>query len=70
MTDRERQFASLGFEYAEGIDHPSVKVIIVPTTGREIHRTETGWECQPRNDNYWKEFDDLLDAVKFACLTN
>jgi len=111
MTDRERQFATLGFEYAEGIDLTSV--IIVPSTGREIRKkqvvmrtTRTGeqsivssstddleevlhhylsgpdgpavgsrfadyaivdvWECQPWNDNYWKEFTDLLDAVKFA----
>lgn len=65
MTDRERQFAALGFEYAEGIDY--AQVVIVPTTGREIRKTERGtWECQPWNDNYWKEFDDLLEAARFA----
>lgn len=65
MTNRERQFAAIGFEYAEGID--SAKVVRVPTTGREIRKTSRGtWEAQPWNDNYWKEFDDLLDAAKFA----
>ena len=64
MTDRERQFAAIGFGYAEGID--LAKVVIVPSTGREIRRTKSGWEAQPWNDNYWQEFDDLLDAAKFA----
>jgi len=64
MTDRERQFAALGWHYAEGID--SADTITVPHTGREIRRTEHGWECQPWNDNYWQEFADLLDAAKFA----
>ena len=65
MTNRERQFASLGFEYAEGIEQADR--IIVPPTGREIRKTEQGtWECQPWNDNYWKEFDDLIEAIKFA----
>jgi hypothetical protein len=65
MTDRERQFAAIGFEYAEGIDLASV--VIVPTTGREIRKNASGkWEAQPWNDNYWSEFDDLLDAARFA----
>lgn len=65
MTNRERQFAALGWEYCEGIDHASV--VIVPSTGREIRKLPNGkWECQPHNDNYWKQFDDLLDAAKFA----
>jgi len=65
MTNRERQFASLGFEYAEGIDLASV--VMVPTTGREIRKNASGkWEAQPWNDNYWSEFDDLLDAARFA----
>lgn len=65
MTNRERQFAELGFEYAEGIE--SAKVVRVPSTGREIRRTDDGrWECQPWNDNYWRAFDDLLDAARFA----
>lgn len=65
MTDREREFAAIGFEYSEGID--SASVVIVPSTGREIRKTSRGtWEAQPRNDNYWKEFADLLDAAKFA----
>jgi len=66
MTDREREFASLGFEYAEGIEQPQVKMVIVPTTGREIRRVKGGWESQPWNDNYWRTFADLLDAVRFA----
>jgi hypothetical protein len=64
MTDRERQFADLGFEYAEGID--LANIIAVPSTGREIRRTKRGWESQPWNDNYWCEFADLLDAATFA----
>lgn len=65
MTNKEREFAALGFEYAEGIDRASV--VIVPGTGREIRKTSSGtWEAQPWNDNYWNEFDDLLDAVRFA----
>lgn len=65
MTNREREFASLGIEYAEGIERSNV--VHVPSTGREIRKTQEGkWECQPWNDNYWKEFDDLLEALKFA----
>lgn len=65
MTDRERELARLGFEYAEGIERASV--ITVPSTGREIRKTPRGtWECNPWNDNYWKEFPDLLDAIRFA----
>ena len=65
MTNRERQFTDLGFHYAEGIDNASV--VTVPSTGREVRKNKRGkWEAQPHNDNYWKEFDDLLDALKFA----
>lgn len=64
MTDRERQFAELGFEYAEGID--LARVVIAPHSNREIRRVSRGWECQPWNDNYWRTFADLLDAVRFA----
>jgi hypothetical protein len=64
MTDRERQFCELGWDYAEGID--SAKVVIVPTSGREIRRVDEGWEAQPWNDNYWRTFPDLLDAARFA----
>lgn len=65
MTNRERQFANLGFEYAEGIDHASV--VTVPATGREIRKNSRGhWEAQPWNDNYYREFSDLLDAATFA----
>jgi len=65
MTDREREFAALGFEYAEGIEQANR--VIIPSTGREIRRTKTGkWEAQPWNDNYWKSFADVLDAIRFA----
>lgn len=65
MTDREREFASLGLEYAEGIDR--ARRVTIPSTGREARKTDRGtWEVQPWNDNYWLEFDDLLDAVKAA----
>lgn len=65
MTDREREFAALGWEFAEGIDQASV--VIVPSTGREIRKTSRGtWEAQPWDDNYWREFCDLLDAARFA----
>jgi hypothetical protein len=34
-------------------------------TGREVRRTRRGtWEVQPKGDNYWREFADLLDAVR------
>jgi hypothetical protein len=65
MTNRERQFAALGMEYAEGIDNAIT--VIVPSTGREIRKSgKNTWEAQPWNDNYWIDFADLLDAVKFA----
>lgn len=65
MTERERQFCELGWEYCEGIDLAAV--VIVPATGREIRKTARGtWECQPWNDNYWEEFEDLLEAARFA----
>jgi len=63
MTNRERQFAALGLEYAEGIDR--AKRINLPT-GRQIYRVSHGWEAQPWDDNYWRIFADLLDAVRFA----
>lgn len=65
MTDNERKFASIGWGYCEGIELSST--IIVPETGRQINKKKNGkWECQPFNDNYWAEFDDLFDAAKFA----
>jgi hypothetical protein len=65
MTERERAFASLGFEYAEGIDRASV--VKIPATNREARKKANGkWEVQPWNDNYWLVFDDLLDAIKAA----
>lgn len=63
MTDRERQFCRLGLEYASNIEF--AKVVELPT-GREVRKVGGKWEVQPYNDNYWKQFDDLLDAVKFG----
>jgi len=64
MTNRERQFATLGFEYAEGIERSKVIRLL---NGREIRKTKDGkWECQPPLDNYWNAFNDLLDAIRFA----
>ena len=40
MTDRERAYAAAGFEYAEGIE--LANVVIVPTTGREVRKTDRG----------------------------
>ncbi len=64
MTDKEREYASLGFHHAEGIER--AERITVPTTGRYIVKKGDGWECQPHNDNYWKTFDNLPDAIRFA----
>ena len=67
MTDRERQYAALGYEYAEGIER--AKVVYLPS-GREVRRIgeigESIWEVQPHNDNYWVSFDDLIEAIKFG----
>lgn len=68
MTNREKEFFALGWEYCEGID--SASKVIVPATGREIRRTDDGWASQPWNDNYWRTFADLLDAAKFATPAN
>lgn len=63
MTNRERRLASLGFEYAEGIER--FHVITIPGTGREVRKTARGtWEVQPWNDNYWLEFDDIVAAIR------
>lgn len=65
MTNREREFMAAGFDNCEGIE--SASRVIVPSTGREIRKTEHGtWEAQPWNDNYWQEFTDVLDALRFA----
>jgi DNA-binding XRE family transcriptional regulator len=65
MTNRERDYAALGIEYAEGIERADR--VTVPSTGREVRRTKRGtWEAQPWNDNYWQEFNSLLDALRFA----
>lgn len=65
MTNKEREFASIGWNYCEGIEE--AKVIVVPETGRQIIKNNKGlWECQPHNDNYWKSFENLIDAAKFA----
>ena len=62
MTNREREYAALGYEYAEGIEYANVVTL---HSGREVRRTENDtWEVQPWNDNYWLEFDDLIDAIK------
>ena len=61
MTDRERQYYELGYEYAEGIER--CKVVLLPS-GREIRKVGKKWEVQPHNDNYWLTFDDLIDAIK------
>ena len=63
MTNREREFAALGMEYAEGIE--SAKAVHLPS-GRMVNRVARGWESQPWNDNYWRTFCDLLDAIRFA----
>ncbi len=66
MTERERQFAELGLEYAEGIDH--CKVIRLPS-GRAVRKKDNGkWEAQPWDGERWEEFDDLLDAVRSATI--
>jgi hypothetical protein len=65
MTNRERDFAKLGWEHAANIEELA-QCVIVPTTGREVRRVEGGWEAQPWNDNYWCVFADLLDAATFA----
>lgn len=63
MTNRDRAFAALGFEYSEGIDRADV--VTIPATGREVRKTKKGkWEVQSHNDNTWLEFDDLLDAIR------
>lgn len=63
MTDRERQFARVGLHYSEGIERSNI--VNLPN-GREVRRVKGKWEVQPHNDNYWKQFDDLLNAVKFG----
>ena len=64
MTNREREYASLGIEYAEGIE--LARVIRLPS-GREVRQVSPGcWEAQPPNDNYWKQFDDCLAVCRFA----
>ena len=65
MTDRERKLASLGFEYAEGIERASV--ITIPSTGREVRKVgENCWESQPPTDNYWRRFRSVVAAIRFA----
>ena len=63
MTNREREFYNLGFEYCEGIEF--AQTIIIPSTGRQIRKVNSeSWEVQPKNDNYWLKFDNLVDAIK------
>ncbi len=62
MTNRERELASLGFEYAEGIER--AEVIFLPN-GREVRKTDIDtWEVQPVGDNYWLEFLDVIEAIR------
>jgi len=64
MTNREREYAGLGYEYAEGIERAKVVVL---HSGREVRKVGEGlWEVQPWNDNYWVRFDDLVEAIKFG----
>ena len=64
MTDRERKLASLGFEYAEGIERANV--VVIPSTGREVRKVNGKWEAQPPDDNYWRRFGDVVAAIRFA----
>jgi hypothetical protein len=65
VTNQERELASLGIEYAEGIER--ARVVIIPSTGREVRKTDRGtWEVQPRDDNYWREFGSVVEAVRFG----
>lgn len=64
MTNKESIYAKLGFEYAEGIEQ--VSKISLPWNGRYIYKTDEGWQAQPHNDNYWREFVKLEDAIKFS----
>lgn len=64
MTERERAWASIGYEYAEGIDRMGC---IVRPDGREIRRNaDGGWETQPAADNYWCAFADAMTAAWWA----
>ena len=68
MTDRERQFAELGIEYSEWIE---LSEVIVLESGREVRKTKKNtWEVQPWNDNYWLEFEDIIDAIKAGIRPN
>jgi hypothetical protein len=61
MADREREYADLGVEYAEGIEE--ARVVEVPSTGRIICRRGRTWWVQPRGDNYWVGAANLFDAL-------
>ncbi len=54
MTNREREYDSL--------EH----TVEVSATGRNIYKKPDGWECQPHNDNYWRLFATLPEAIRFA----
>jgi hypothetical protein len=65
MTDREREFARLGLEYAEGIE--ACQAFQVPATGRLVRKTAHGtWAAQPWDDVCWLEFSDPLLALAAA----
>ena len=62
MTNRERELSVLGYEYAEGIERAKTITLL---SGREVRKIgDSKWEVQPWNDNYWKEFDDVVEAIK------
>jgi len=71
MTAREREFAALGIENAEGIEQAAI--VILPS-GRQVFRIADGrgrpcWEVQPWDDNYWLQFCKPTVGVGFISLT-
>jgi hypothetical protein len=61
MTNKEREYASLGYEHAVGIEQASTVWLL---SGRQVFKKGDQWEVQPWNDNYWLTFDNLIDAIK------
>jgi len=63
---------NLDSEYSKGVEDQDI--FWIPSTNREVIKTDDGWKSQPWNDNYWREFSSLDDAVKFAtpvpCVSN
>jgi len=62
MTNSEKQFAELGYEYATNIEQS--KIVHMWHNNREIRKVGEKWEVQPLNDNYWLSFDNLIDAIR------